>query len=161
MGEMGAAFRSGGRAVALGGHRREISMSPAEYDAIIHAGVPLSAAWGVRVLSAEGGVAVLELPARAELLRPGNTVSGPAIMGLADVAMWAALLSLSGGRDESLTATMNVSFLRPCGPGPLRAEARLIKASGRSLFGEVRIHRAGDDALCAHVTTGWVRPASG
>jgi len=133
-------------------------MTPAAYDAIIHAGVPLAAAWGVRVLSAEGGVAWVELPARPELLRPGNTVSGPAIMGLADVAMWAALLSLTEGRDESLTATMNVNFLRPCGTGPLVAEARLIKAVGRSLFGEVVIRRADADEICVHVTTGWVRP---
>jgi uncharacterized protein (TIGR00369 family) len=133
-------------------------MTPAEYDAIIHAGVPLAGAWGVRVLSAEGGVARLELPASPALLRPGNTVSGPAIMGFADVAMWAALLSLTGGRDESLTATMNVSFLRPCGPGPLLAEARLIKSGGRSLFGEVLIRRADAEEVCVHVTTGWVRP---
>lgn len=133
-------------------------MTPADYDRIIHAGVPLAGAWGVRVLSAEGGVARLELPARPELLRPGNTVSGPAIMGLADVAMWAALLSLTEGRDESLTASMNVQFLRPCGPGPIVAEARLIKGTGRSLFGEVVIRRAGSDEVCVHVTTGWVRP---
>ena len=133
-------------------------MSPAAYEAIIHAGVPLAAAWGVRVLSAQAGVARLELPASPLLLRPGGTVSGPAIMGLADVAMWAALLSLTEGRDESLTATMNVSFLRPCGPGPLLAEARLIKPGGRSLFGEVLIRRAGSDEVCVHVTTGWVRP---
>jgi uncharacterized protein (TIGR00369 family) len=132
-------------------------MTPADYDRIIHAGVPLAAAWGVRVLSAEAGVARLELPARAELLRPGNTVSGPAIMGLADVAMWAALLSLTEGRDESLTASMNVQFLRPCGPGPLVAEARLIKPGGRSLFGEVLIRRADAEEVCVHVTTGWVR----
>lgn len=134
-------------------------MTPAEFDRIIHAGVPLAAAWGVRVLFAEGGVARLELPARAELLRPGNTVSGPAIMGLADVAMWAALLSLTEGRDESLTASMNVQFLRPCGPGPIVAEARLIKPGGRSLFGEVLIRRADAEEVCVHVTTGWVRPS--
>ena len=36
--------------------------------------------------------------------------------------MWAALLSLTEGRDESLTASMNIAFLRPCGPGPIIAE---------------------------------------
>ena len=128
-----------------------------EYDRIIHAGLPLAAAWGVRVLSAEAGVARLKLPAQALVLRPGNTVSGPAIMGLADMAMWAALLSLSDGKDESLTTTMNVAFLRPCGPGPLEAEARLIKPHGRTLFGDVRIFRAGDAEPCVHVTTTWVR----
>ena len=134
-------------------------MAPAEYERIIHRGVPLAGEWGVRVLHAEGGTARLELPFAERLLRPGNTVSGPAIMGLADVAMWAALLSLTEGRDESLTASMNIAFLRPCGPGPIIAEARIIKGSGRSLFGEVVITRAGEpDKPCVHVTTGWVRP---
>ncbi|MCW8086074.1 PaaI family thioesterase [Sabulicella glaciei] len=134
-------------------------MTPAEYEAIIHRGVPLAGDWGIRVLSAEAGVARLELPRDPRLLRPGNTVSGPAIMGFADVAMWAALLSVSEGRDESLTATMNIAFLRPCGPGPLLAEARLIKGSGRSLFGEVVVTHADDPRPCVHVTTGWVRSA--
>jgi uncharacterized protein (TIGR00369 family) len=141
----------------MGGHQRESRMHPHEYDRIMHAGLPLAAAWGVRVLSAEAGVARLELPARAELLRPGNTVSGPAIMGLADMAMWAALLSLTEGHDDSMTTTMNVAFLRPCGPGPLQAEARLIKPRGRTLFGEVRVFRTGDEDPCVHVTTSWVR----
>lgn len=134
-------------------------MTPAEYDAIIHAGVPLAQSWGVRVLAAEAGSARLEMPSSPMLLRPGNTVSGPAIMGLADVAMWAALLSLTEGRDESLTAAMQVNFLRPCGPGPLIADARVIKPGGRSIFGEVLIRRADAEEVCVHVTASWVRPA--
>lgn len=136
-------------------------MTAGECEQIIHRGVPLAGEWGVRVLQAEGGRARLELPFAERLLRQGNTVSGPAIMGLADVAMWAALLSVSEGRDESLTATMTVTFLRPCGPGPIIAEARLIKGTGRSLFGEVVITRKGEpEKPCVHVTAGWVRPTA-
>ena len=64
--------------------------SPAEIQAIVHAGVPIAAAWGIEVLEAAGGRAAARLPSRPDLLRPGGTVSGPALMGLADVAMWAA-----------------------------------------------------------------------
>lgn len=132
-------------------------MSPAEIEAIIHRGVPLGAAWGVRVLEASPTGAILELPHHPSLLRPGNTVSGPAIMGLADMAMWAVLLAASGGEDESLTANMHVNFLRPCGPGPILARARLLKASGRSRFGEVLITPADATEVAVHVTTSWVR----
>ena len=135
-------------------------MSPAEIEAIIHRGVPLGAAWGVRVISATPEEASLELPYDATLLRPGETVSGPAIMGLADMAMWAVLLAGSEGRDESLTANMHVNFLRPCGPGPIIATARLIKGQGRSIFGEIAIRRADSEEVAVHVTTGWVRMAS-
>lgn len=132
-------------------------MNPAEIEAIVHRGVPLGAAWGVRVLSASPEEARLELPYNTVLLRPGNTVSGPAIMGLADMAMWALLLAASQGRDESLTSNMHVNFLRTCGPGPIIATARLIKGTGRIIFGEINITRAGSDEVAVHITTSWVR----
>lgn len=134
-------------------------LTTAEIEAIIHRGVPLGAAWGVRVRAASPAEAVLELPHNPALLRPGNTVSGPAIMGLADMAMWAVLLAGSEGRDESLTASMTVNFLRPCGPGPILATARLLKGQGRSVFGEVTIRRTDAEEVAVHVTTGWVRVA--
>jgi len=132
-------------------------MTPQEIEAIIHRGVPLAAAWGARVLSATADEARMELPYNEALLRPGNTVSGPAIMGLADMAMWAVLLAGSGGQDESLTANMHVNFLRPCGPGPIIATARLVKGHGRSIFGEVLVRAAGREDVAVHVTTSWVR----
>lgn len=132
-------------------------MTPGEIEAIIHQGVPLGAAWGVRVLAASAAEAQLELPHNPALLRPGNTVSGPAIMGLADMAMWAVLLAGSEGRDESLTASMHVNFLQPCGPGPITATARIIKGKGRSIFGDILVRAAGSEEVAVHVTTSWVR----
>jgi uncharacterized protein (TIGR00369 family) len=130
-------------------------VTPAEIEAIVHRGVPLAAAWGIRVLSAAHGEAEVELPADPGLLRPGGTLSGPALMGLADVAMWAALLGISDGKDESLTATMNIAFLRPAGAGPVVAHARLLKPTGRTRYGEVFIRRAGSEEIAVHVTTSW------
>jgi uncharacterized protein (TIGR00369 family) len=121
----------------------------------VRQGVPLAAAWGIEVLEAADGRATLRLPQREDLLRPGGTVSGPAMMGLADVAMWAALLSLTEGRDESLTATLSITFLRAPRPGALLAEARVIKR-GRSLaYGEIFLRAEGAEEPCAHVTTSW------
>jgi acyl-coenzyme A thioesterase PaaI-like protein len=131
-------------------------VTAAEIQAIVRRGVPLAGQWEVEVLEAEGGRALLRLPPNPLLLRPGNTVSGPAIMGLADVAFWAALLSVTEGRDESLTASMSVNFLGPAGPGPLLAEARLLKPRGRLLFGEVLIRRNAGDRVVAHITATWM-----
>ena len=60
----------------------------AEIQDTVRTGVPLAGAWNVEVLEAAGGTALVRLPFRPDLLRPGNTVSGPALMGLADVAMF-------------------------------------------------------------------------
>lgn len=123
--------------------------------AVIRRGVPLAEEWGVELLEAEGGRALLRLPASARLLRPGDTVSGPALMGLADVAMWAALLSLTEGRDNSVTSTMTVNFLRPAGSGPVLAEARIVKRGKRMLFGEILIRAEDSEEVAVHVTTTW------
>lgn len=136
-------------------------MTPEALTAIMHRGVPLAATWGVTVLEAADGVARLRLPADPLLLRPGNTVSGPAIMGLADVAMWMALLTTTQGRDNSVTSTMNVNFLRPAGPGPLVATARVVKAGKRMVYGEVLIGAEEAEEPAVHVTTHWVVIAKG
>ncbi len=122
---------------------------------IVRTGVPLAGAWGVEVLEAADGAALVRLPFREVLLRPGDTVSGPALMGLADVAMWAALLSLTGGRDESVTSTMTVNFLRPLGANPVLAEARVLKRGRRMVFGEILMRREGAEEVSVHVTTTW------
>ncbi len=123
----------------------------------VRTGVPLAGAWGVEVMSAQDGFAVLRLPHRADLLRPGGTVSGPALMALADVAMWAALLSLTDGRDESLTANLNITFLRRPEPRPVLAEAHVIRRGGRLSYGEVTLRSEGELDPCAHVVTSWAR----
>ena len=130
------------------------SPSPAAIQAIMHRGVPLAATWGIEVVSAAGGTATCRLPWREELLRPGGTVSGPALMGLADVAMWAALLGVTGGRDESLTTSLTIHFLRRLAPGPVLAQARLLKR-GRIIVGEVTIRSEASEEIAAHVTTSW------
>lgn len=118
--------------------------------------LPLAEAWGVELLAAENGKASLRLPANPQLLRPGETVSGPALMGLADMAIWAALLSTSQGRNNSVTSSMNVNFLAPAGAGPVVAEARVVKAGKRMVYGDILIFAEGSDKPCVHVTTHWV-----
>ena len=136
-------------------------MNPAAMQARVREGVPLAAAWGIEVMSCGEGLATLRLPAREDLLRPGGTVSGPALMGLADVAMWVALLSLTEGRDENLTASLAITFLRPPPAGVVLAEARVIK-HGRTLsYGEVMLRAEGAAQPCAHVTTSWAAARRG
>ncbi len=132
-------------------------MSPAEIQAIVREGVPLAAAWDVEVLAAGDGAALCRMPDKPELLRPGPTIAGPALMGLADIALWAALLAANGGKDDSLTANLAITFLRRPSPGPILAEARLIKRNGRMLYGEVWLRAEADAEPAAHVTSTWLR----
>ena len=70
-------------------------------------------------------------------LRPGGTVSGPAMMALADLALYAAILANIGPVGLAVTTNLNFNFLRKHGTAGLVGEARLIKLgraspSGRS-----------------------------
>jgi uncharacterized protein (TIGR00369 family) len=141
----------------MSGEAGGAGIAPAEVQRILHAGVPLAGSWGVEVLSARDGRALLRLPHHADLLRPGGTISGPALMALADVAMWAALLSLTGGKDESLTSNLNITFLRRPAPRAVLAEAVVLKRGGRLAYGEVTLRSEGEAEACAHVVTSWMR----
>lgn len=108
-----------------------------------------------------GRFAIVELaPFRAAVrmtageadLRPGGTVSGPALFTLADCAFYIAVLAMIGR--EALTVTTNccIDFLRKPAPGPLVAEARILKL-GRSLaVGDVLIRSAGVDGPVARAS---------
>lgn len=66
-------------------------------------------------------------------LRPGGTVSGPAMFGLADVAVYLAVLSRVGPVALAVTTGCSMDFLRkPAAGRDVLAEVRLLKL-GRSL----------------------------
>ena len=77
-------------------------------------------------------------------LRPGGTVSGPAMFGLADVAMYLAILSRIGPVALAVTTNCAIDFMRKPQSGvDLLAEARVLKL-GRSLaVGDVMIFSEG------------------
>lgn len=129
---------------------------PAEIQARARAGVPLAEAMGIEVLEAADGNALLRLPPSPLVLRPGETISGPAIMGLCDVAIWAAFLSLTGGRDDARTQQLAITFLRPAGSGALLAAARVVRRGRRVVYAEVWLTPEGTTTLAAHCTSTWM-----
>ncbi len=99
------------------------------------------------------GWAQMRLPVGDQHLRPGGTVSGPAMMGLADVAMYAALLSKIGPVPLAVTINLNINFLRkPRSDAAVIARAEVLKAGKRLGVGEVYISSEGEDEPVAHAT---------
>ncbi len=85
-------------------------------------------------------------------LRPGGTVSGPVLMGLADVALYVAILGEIGIVPLAVTTSLTINFLRkPVAGKGLIAVCKLIKV-GRSLaVGEVSLYSEGSPDSVAHV----------
>lgn len=94
--------------------------------------------------------ATVRLEAGEDHLRPGGTVSGPAMMGLADVAVYVALLGQIGLVPLAVTTNLSINFLRKPAPGPLFADARLIKLGKRLAVGDVGLRGEAGGDLVAH-----------
>lgn len=105
--------------------------------------------------------ALVRLDAQEAHLRPGGTVSGPALMGLADVAMYVALLGQIGPVALAVTTNLSINFLRKPAPGPILAEAKLIKLGKRLAVGEVGMRGVGDADLVAHCVATYSIPDKG
>jgi uncharacterized protein (TIGR00369 family) len=107
------------------------------------------------------GAALVRLEADDQHLRPGGTVSGPALMGLADIAAYAAILTAIGEVPLAVTTSFSINFLRKPAPGAILAEARLLKLGKQLAVSEVELRSAGADELCAHAVATYSIPRNG
>jgi uncharacterized protein (TIGR00369 family) len=91
-------------------------------------------------------------------LRPGGTISGPAMMALADLAIYVAILATIGPVALAVTTNLSFNFLRKPARRPLLAECRLLKLGRRLAVGEVQIRSEGSDDLVCHATGTYAIP---
>ena len=86
-------------------------------------------------------------------LRPGNTISGPTMMALADFAMYVAIMGEIGIVGLAVTTNMNINFLRKrSGSQNLRGTCKLMKVGKALIVAEVWIYSVDLDDPVAHVT---------
>lgn len=102
---------------------------------------------------------VLRMRVGPHHLRPGGTVSGPAMFGLADVAVYLALLSRIGPVALAVTTSASIDFLRKPRPdADLLGTARLLKLGRRLAVGDVLIRADGSDAPVARAALTYAIP---
>ena len=128
---------------------------------VLREGMPSGAAMAFDVLTLEHGRAVLRMRAGAADSRPGGTVAGPVLFALADLAVYAAVMSAVGEVPLAVTTDATIHFLRRPRATTLVARARLLKEGQRLVVGEVTIEHEGEEgAPVAHaVMTYSVPPA--
>lgn len=129
-----------------------------EFERIARERVPFMGQLGVKVERLDAGVARLRVPFRDDFLRPGGTISGPVMMGAADLAVYAAVLSLIGPVELAVTTNLCINFLRRPHPGDVIAEARILKLGKRLAVGEVELYLDGQGDMVAHVTATYSIP---
>jgi uncharacterized protein (TIGR00369 family) len=113
---------------------------------------------GAQATDIDGNGATVRLDLRPEFLRPGGSVSGPIVMAIADIAMYAALAGAHRDGMLALTSDMTMHFLRrPVGPA-LRARARILRNGRRLFVCAVDVFVEGQDDSVCHVVGSYVLP---
>ncbi|TWT14031.1 PaaI family thioesterase [Reyranella sp. CPCC 100927] len=111
-------------------------MTEDELQGLIAAILPAIDQHGVVVEEAQDQDVRLRFPFRPALLGPGDIFSGPALLGFADTAIFAAVLAASSGRSLGMVATMTTTFLRPMPATDVVAIARVIRRGKRMAHAE-------------------------
>jgi len=92
-------------------------------------------------------------------LRPGGTVSGPTLMGVADFALYVALLGEIGIVPLAVTTNLNMNFLRkPLPDHDLIGVCKLLKVGKSLAVGEVSIYSEGSEDIVAHAVGTYAIP---
>ena len=77
------------------------------------------------------GQIVMRLDTTDRHLRPGGTVSGPALFTFADISAYFVIMAHVGLKALSVTTSVHLNFMRKAEPGPLFCTCRLLKCGQR------------------------------
>ena len=116
----------------------EAKITIAEFEKLMQETAPFSRPLDIAVEEL-GETVTTTMPPNVDNLRPGGTISGPAMMALADTAAYALVLSYVGLVELAVTTSFSVNFLRRPSPGPLRAVAGMLKIGRRLAVVEIDI----------------------
>lgn len=134
------------------------AISVTEFNADFLPKVPMAANIGIRATELVKNEARLLMPFSDALARPVNTVSGPALMTLADVAAWAVVLTVIGRQEMAVTTSLTMNFLRMPGSADIVAEAKILKMGRRLAVSAIELIGADTDDLVAHATATYAIP---
>jgi uncharacterized protein (TIGR00369 family) len=84
-------------------------------------------------------------------LRPGQTVFGPVLMTVADLAIYVALLGEIGIVSLAVTTNLTINFMRkPSAGRRIVGVCKLLKVGKRQAVGEVLLYSEGAPEIVAH-----------
>lgn len=95
-------------------------------------------------------------------LRPGGTVSGPAMFGLADVSIYLAIMAMIGPKALAVTTNASFDFMRkPAAGVDLIAKCRLLKLGRVLAVGDVLLYSEGMAEPVARASMTYSIPPNG
>jgi uncharacterized protein (TIGR00369 family) len=131
----------------------EAVMTRDEVEAFLDREFPQIRGQGRYVVEAVGPLSArVRLGFEERHLRPGGTLSGPAMMALADLSLYVAILANIGPVGLAVTTNLSFNFLRKPAKADLVADCRLLKLGRRLAVGEVGLRNEGVPDLVCHAT---------
>lgn len=101
----------------------------------------------------------IRMPVAERHLRPGGTVSGPAMFALADVSVYIAVLAMKGREALAVTTGGSFDFMRkPVAGVDLICDCRLLKIGRVLAVGECLIFSEGVDEPVARASMTYSMP---
>ncbi|MEM5517740.1 PaaI family thioesterase [Henriciella sp. AS95] len=113
------------------------------------------------VIAMEDSRAILRMKAGPEQLRPGNYISGPTQMAMADSVAYFAIFTKLGIVPMAVTSNLSINFLRPCIGEAVIADGRLMKLGRTLAVIEVDIRAEGSDKTSSHAIVTYSIPQEG
>ena len=114
-----------------------------------------------RVEEATATTLRMRLPVTPAHQRPGGTVSGPALMALADCAAWLVILAQIGPVALAVTTSLHIDFLRKPALVDVIADATLLKLGKRLGVADVALRSADHEAIVAKAQVTYSIPDHG
>lgn len=111
-----------------------------------------------QITALSGDSLTVRMPFRPDMLRPGGTISGPALMGLADLGAYLLILSQLGPVALAVTTNLNINFLRKPEPHDVLADVRMLKRGKQLAICEVHMKSTLDQQLIAQATVTYSIP---
>lgn len=120
-------------------------ISVERFNQLMHTHIPLSAFLGITAEEIGVGSSVLRLPFTPAALRPGGVQNGPSLMALADLAMYAAVMSLCGDDPRPVSSDLSMNFLRRAPNQDLLGRCRVVEMTGKRALLTTGIFPDGDE----------------
>lgn len=110
----------------------------------------------------EGDEITLRLRVADQHLRPGGTVSGPAMFGLVDVTAYLMTLAKIGPKALAVTTNCAIDFMRkPAAGVDMLARGRLLKLGKTLSVIDVLVYSEGSDKPVARASLTYAIPPAG
>lgn len=110
------------------------------------------------VVEAEPGRVLVKRPYGPGLLRPGNIVSGPTLMTIADTGAYALVLAHIGDQKMAVTSSLVMNFLRGAAIGDVWAEAVLLRLGRRIAVCDLKLWTESRERIAAQATVTYAIP---